>query len=309
MAPHGIAVLSLIGIVQIVIGQQPLFGWQGNQNPVAPLRGLDVPPFQRLGFGRDSFFGDRNGFGNQEEITVYTCIGRNTNGDELRVTFSDGARQNRWGGGWFDRQRVQMEARVSVSGQSQTRGQFQLIATEYGRVEDGCVSQALGNIIDNAQNVWFARRRPNSEIGILGEPFTLAPNQGHTSTTNIEGFANAAALNGHGLALCATRGLSAGSCISIIPLCCKIGRDAKRATELIQPNPGFGGGLNGNNLFASSAAMPGAMPGSMQGPMPGSMQGAMPGAMPGSTGTGGLPGTTGTAGAAAPQFQALFGGA
>lgn len=72
MALHGIAVLSLIGIVQIVIGQQPLFGWQGNQNPVAPLRrGLDVPPFQRWGFGRDSFFGDRNGFGNEEEISEY----------------------------------------------------------------------------------------------------------------------------------------------------------------------------------------------------------------------------------------------
>lgn len=25
-------------------------------------------------------------------VAVYTCIGRNTNGDELRVTFSDGVR-------------------------------------------------------------------------------------------------------------------------------------------------------------------------------------------------------------------------
>ncbi|XP_067678685.1 uncharacterized protein [Haliotis asinina] len=311
MALQGITVLTLLGIVQIAVGQQSLFSWQGNQNQAPAPLARDVRGFPFGGgiFGGDPFFNDRNDFwGDFEEPTVYTCIGKNTNMDELRVTFRNEPSRNRWDR-WLP-QRVQMEARVSVSGQSQTRGSFQLIATEYGRVEDGCVIGALGDIIGS--DSWF-RRRPNTEIGILGREFPLAPRQGHTSTTYIRGFASAEALNGHGLALCLRRQISGGTCNGIIPLCCKIGRDSKSATELNRPNFGFGINGSPNNLFASSSGIqggvPGALPGASPAGIPGGMTGGVPGGIPGASGTGGLPGGTGNTGGAAPQFQALFGGA
>ncbi|XP_067678600.1 uncharacterized protein [Haliotis asinina] len=295
MASKCILIFVLVGVMGRLISAQWGNGGWGNfgQQPSFSQPAVQLGGQPGIGQGRGFW-------GNEPRQRFFTCIGKNTNDDEMRVTFTESQNQETWNiNRWFNPQRIHMDAVVHVSSRSQTAGRFQLVVTRYGRVEDGCSSEALGRIVDNFQGFnFFGRPRDsNSQTGVLGSAFTLRPSLGHTASGLVRGFEALEELNGRGLALCLSMNIRNGMCQDIIPLCCKIGRDSVSATTPIyshfnsfsQNQMGMGGmggmgGIGGMGQVGGVSGVPGMPIGQ---PMTGLNQGsALPSQQPG-----GLPGT------------------
>ncbi|XP_041360370.1 uncharacterized protein LOC121376530 isoform X2 [Gigantopelta aegis] len=208
--------------------------------------------------------GNTRGLGvrNQNTPQYITCIGKNTAGDQMRVTIQDGQNQrqnffNPWNQN--QNQQIKLEARIMISPNSQTSGQFQMVITENSRVEDGCLGQYLGRIIDNRP--WWIST-PNQETGVIGRPFFLSP--GHVASTSeiVEGFNSIFDANGRGIALCPATSIRNGMCVddpgAMIPMCCKAGLDRIPATTPIpqQQQTQFGQSTGFSNINTMGTMMP-----------------------------------------------------
>ena len=166
----------------------------------------------------------------QQTPTFLTCIGRNTNGDEIRTTFyyEQRRRASQWNP-WnpFNNQQsrtLRMFSLISTNINSQLQGEFQHVITEFSRVEDGCLSQALGDILTDRS--WWGQNRVR---GVIGTRTTVYQGQSARSMEVIDDL-QMNDLIGRGLALCPITQLVGSTCRDLIPLCCKIGVDSQSAT-------------------------------------------------------------------------------
>ena len=156
-----------------------------------------------------------------------TCIGRNTNGDEMRTSFFYETRSGNQWNPWANNirpQTLRMFSLISTNINSQLQGEFQHVITEFSRVEDGCLSLALGDILTDRS--WWGQNRVR---GIIGTRTTVYQGQSARSKEVIDNL-QLFELIGRGLALCPVTQLVGSTCRDLIPLCCKIGVDSQSVT-------------------------------------------------------------------------------
>ncbi|XP_071086545.1 uncharacterized protein [Haliotis cracherodii] len=217
--------------------------------------------------------------GNVQDINEYqTCIGLNSDGDEMRVTFTSETSNNPWGGNWGSQwgntENVRLSAVIASSQQSTLQGQFQLVVTEGSRTEEGCSSRALGDILTDRS--WWSRAATSR--GVIQTPILIM--QGQTATySEPMTTLTFQEMTGRGLALCPSQQISRGTCLGVIPLCCKIGYDSQPATTPFTSQNQF---LAQGALGAPSNGGMNGMNGGMQGlnpPMNGGMSQGLPSGM------------------------------
>ncbi|XP_046556944.1 uncharacterized transmembrane protein DDB_G0289901-like [Haliotis rubra] len=221
----------------------------------------------------------------QQEPNQYkTCIAKNSNGDEMRVTFSRSNNNNNNNNPWFGNRfgnALRLTARISSNQAATLQGQFQLVVTEFSRTEEVCSSRALGDILTD-RSWWSQSRTPR---GIVGTPVTIYQGQTATSSETVENL-SFEELTGRGLALCPSHQISGSTCMDAIPLCCKIGFDSQPATTpFTNQNQLFGQGLlgmqnpggNNGNGGGFGQGMPGGMGGGFNGGLGGGMNPGMGG--------------------------------
>ncbi|ESO94012.1 hypothetical protein LOTGIDRAFT_228678 [Lottia gigantea] len=203
---------------------------------------------------------------------LLTCIGSTASEDSLRVTFEK--TPNR-----FNRNQLEMSAKISAGMNSQMQGTFQLVVTEFGHIEGYCDANSLGPIMNSqsqtpaplmALNFWRGTGSGNRVVGIIGDRFDIFAQ----NTVSIKDTITTLPVNnlpGSGIALCAANEILGNQCMNTIPLCCTITKDNMPADSIRQGSglmqgAGMGGMGQGNN-FSPMGSM-GAM-GSMgsMGPM------------------------------------------
>ncbi|XP_067648873.1 uncharacterized protein [Haliotis asinina] len=225
----------------------------------------------------------------REDNTLYqTCIAKNSNGDDMKVTFSLGNNNNfnnpifnRFGGG----RSLRLSAVIASNPSSTLQGQFQFVVTEYARTEEVCSSRALGDILTD-RTWWSQSRTPR---GILGTQVTIYQGQTATSSETVENL-SFEELTGRGLALCPSHQISGSTCLDVIPLCCKIGYDSRPATtSFTNQNQLFGQGLLGMQNPGSNNGMGGGFNQGLGGGLSQGMNQGLPSGMNGGFGQGGLP--------------------
>ncbi|XP_067650025.1 uncharacterized protein [Haliotis asinina] len=225
----------------------------------------------------------------REDNTLYqTCIAKNSNGDDMKVTFSLGNNNNfnnpifnRFGGG----RNLRLSARIASNPSSTLQGQFQFVVTEYSRTEEVCSSRALGDILTD-RTWWSQSRTPR---GIVGTPFTIYQGQTATSSETVENL-SFEELTGRGLALCPSHQISGSTCLDVIPLCCKIGYDSRPATaSFTNQNQLFGQGLLGMQNPGGNNGMGSGFNQGLGGGLSQGMNQGLPSGMNGGFGQGGLP--------------------
>ncbi|XP_071102341.1 uncharacterized protein [Haliotis cracherodii] len=251
------------------------------------------------GLGGGAFAQGGGGWGNNlfqplrpsvQDNTLYqTCIAKNSNGDDMRVTFSLGNNNNnnfnnpmfnRFGGA----RSLRLSAVIASNPASTLQGQFQLVVTEFSRTEEVCSSRALGDILTD--RAWWSQSR--TPRGIVGTPVTISQGQTATSSETVENLAFEE-LTGRGLALCPSHQISGSTCMDVIPLCCKIGFDSQAATtSFTAQNQLFGQGLLGMQNPGSNNGLGGGFNQGMGGQSQGMNQG-LPSGLNGGFGQGGLP--------------------
>ncbi|XP_071102346.1 uncharacterized transmembrane protein DDB_G0289901-like [Haliotis cracherodii] len=253
-------------------GQSQFGGWggalgmgQGGGWGQASPAGLGMGGMgQGGGWGQASPAGlGMGGMFQQEPNQYQTCIAKNSNGDEMRVTFSS-SNNNPWFGNQFGNA-LRLTARISSNQAATLQGQFQLVVTEFSRTEEVCSSRALGDILTD-RTWWSQSRTPR---GIVGTPVTINQGQTATSSETVENLAFEE-LTGRGLALCPSHQIFGSTCRDVIPLCCKIGFDSQPATTpFTAQNQLFGQGLLGMQNPGSNNGLGGGfgqrMPGGMGG--------------------------------------------
>ncbi|XP_071102276.1 uncharacterized protein [Haliotis cracherodii] len=293
MASHLIvAVFAVLAVVSHHANAQ----WWGGMGQQAQVGGWGQPASAAVGM---------RGMIPEDPTLYQTCVGKNSNGDEMRVTLSLGSSngnrfQSSWNSQFGGPRNLRLSAVVSASTSSTLQGQFQFVVTEGSRVEEGCSSRALGDILTD--RFWWSQSR--NPRGIVGTPVTIFQGQTATSSETIDSM-TFEELTGRGLALCPSRQISGSTCMDVIPLCCKIGFDSQSATTPFatqsqfglgmgsfgMQNPNMAGGMN-QALPGMNQALPGmnqALPGMNQG-LPGMNQG-LPGMNQGLPGMNqGLPG-------------------
>ncbi|XP_046349882.2 uncharacterized protein LOC124130877 isoform X3 [Haliotis rufescens] len=249
-----------------------------------------------LGMGQGQ--GQAGGWGNNlfnpftpsmQDNTLYqTCIAKNSNGDDMRVTFSLGNNNNfnnpmfnRFGGA----RSLRLSTVIASNPASTLQGQFQLVVTEFSRTEEVCSSRALGDILTD-RTWWSQSRTPR---GIVGTPVTIYQGQTATSSETVENL-SFEELTGRGLALCPSHQISGSTCMDVIPLCCKIGFDSQPATtSFTAQNQLFGQGLLGMQNPGSNNGLGGGFNQRMGGGQSQGMNQGLPSGLNGGFGQGGLP--------------------
>ncbi|XP_046349890.2 uncharacterized PE-PGRS family protein PE_PGRS10-like [Haliotis rufescens] len=251
-----------------------------------------------LGMGQGGGWGQASpaglgmgGMFQQEPNQYQTCIAKNSNGDEMRVTFSSSNNNPMFGNRFGNA--LRLTARISSNQAATLQGQFQLVVTEFSRTEEVCSSRALGDILTD-RTWWSQSRTPR---GIVGTPVTINQGQTATSSETVENLAFEE-LTGRGLALCPSHQISGSTCMDVIPLCCKIGFDSQPATTpFTAQNQLFGQGLLGMQNPGSNNGLGGGfgqrMPGGMGGGFNGGLGGGMNLGMGGGLNGGGLAGPQG----------------
>ncbi|KAK6185879.1 hypothetical protein SNE40_008020 [Patella caerulea] len=244
-------------------------------------------------------------WGAQPQATYRTCIGQTGAGDELRVTFSERPQvSTNW---WDNSNDLQVTADITSGSIS---GMFQLVTTEYGRIDGMCESASLGEIISERPQAntgmlglgWW-NQGPANNIGIIGTTFDLSPGKTVSLTDNINTGLTLARITGGGMALCPARQVVGNRCLDTMSLCCSIARDSRPAIQPVMggAQAGMVGGMNGG-----MGGMVGGMNGGMVGGMNGGMVGGMNGMSQGMNGNmnGGVSGNMGS-----PAGQGMQGGA
>ncbi|XP_071102575.1 uncharacterized protein [Haliotis cracherodii] len=250
-----------------------------------------------LGMGQGQ--GQAGGWGNNlfqplrpsvQDNTLYqTCIAKNSNGDDMRVTFSLGNNNNNFNNPMFNRfvgvRSLRLSAVIASNPASTLQGQFQLVVTEFSRTEEVCSSRALGDILTD-RTWWSQSRTPR---GIVGTPVTIYQGQTATSSETVENL-SFEELTGRGLALCPSHQISGSTCMDVIPLCCKIGIDSQPATtSFTAQNQLFGQGLLGMQNPGSNNGLGGGFNQGMGGGQSQGMNQGLPSGLNGGFGQGGLP--------------------
>ncbi|XP_046557559.1 fibroin heavy chain-like [Haliotis rubra] len=225
----------------------------------------------------------------QDTNEYQTCIGLNSDGDEMRVTFTRETSNNPWGGNWGNQwgstASVRLSAVIASSQQSTLQGRFHLVVTEDSRTEEGCSSRALGDIL--ADRSWW--NQATTPRGVVQTPLHIMQGQTATYSEPLTTL-TFQEMTGRGLALCPSQQVSS-TCVGVIPLCCKIGYDSQPATTPFTSQNQFlargvlaaptNGGMNDGMQGFGAPASAGPMNGGMQGfgaPAPaGQMNGGMQG--------------------------------
>ncbi|XP_071102862.1 uncharacterized protein [Haliotis cracherodii] len=249
-----------------------------------------------LGMGQGQ--GQAGGWGNNlfqplrpsvQDNTLYqTCIAKNSNGDDMRVTFSLGNNNNNFNNPMFNRfggaRSLRLSAVIASNPASTLQGQFQLVVTEFSRTEEVCSSRALGDILTD-RTWWSQSRTPR---GIVGTPVTIYQGQTATSSETVENL-SFEELTGRGLALCPSHQISGSTCMDVIPLCCKIGIDSQPATtSFTAQNQLFGQGLLGMQNPGNNNGLGGGFNQGIGGGQSQGMNQGLPSGLNGGFGQGGL---------------------
>ncbi|KAK6185882.1 hypothetical protein SNE40_008022 [Patella caerulea] len=212
------------------------------------LSGLGLPGLgSRPGAARMGMLNGQSVSGAQVQNTYRTCIGQTAAGDELRVTFSERPRVST---NWWSSNGLQVTADITSGSMT---GMFQLVTTEYGRIDGMCESASLGEIITNrpqANTGMFGlglwNQGPANNIGVIGTTFDLNPGKTVSLTDNINTGLTLARITGGGMALCPVRQVVGNRCIDMVSLCCSIAKDSRPASQQVASGAqgGNAGGIN-----------------------------------------------------------------
>ncbi|XP_071102861.1 uncharacterized protein [Haliotis cracherodii] len=262
---------------------------QGQGQGMGQLGGLGGGAFAQggAGWGNNLFQPLRPSV--QDNTLYQTCIAKNSNGDDMRVTFSLGNNNNNFNNPMFNRfggsRSLRLSTVIASNPASTLQGQFQLVVTEFSRTEEVCSSRALGDILTD-RTWWSQSRTPR---GIVGTPVTIYQGQTATSSETVENL-SFEELTGRGLALCPSHQISGSTCMDVIPLCCKIGIDSQPATtSFTAQNQLFGQGLLGMQNPGSNNGLGGGFNQGIGGGQSQGMNQGLPSGLNGGFGQGGLP--------------------